>query len=211
MIYDEIADGIWFNCNDPKRERVDPAIVSWRLNEAIEQYAQDTQIVRVRTSLTITDGLGNLQPEPDSVKISGVILRVEDPSRNNRALLPMTVKELDSMKGARWRDQTKGPLEYYFRGTPGSVTRDGFSTLGVYPMAVSATITVDYVGIPRRVYKNSDPQDIPDGLLLGVVYGAASAILTVEGMPELQSQAAYAKAQYDKWVAIGMAQLPKVA
>lgn len=211
MTYDELCDGVWQNCRDEKRSRIDPATIVWRVNEALEQYAQDTLIVRVRRTITITSGSGNLQPDPDSVGIANQIVRVEDPARNNRALLPITVAELDSTVGLGWRDHTTGPLKYYYRGTPASSTQDGFKTLGVYPAIASGSVAVDYIGSPRHVFHNTDPQDLPDNLLLGVVYGAALAILAIEGLPELQSQQAYVKAQYDKWVAIGVAQLPKVA
>ena len=141
---------------DFKRERFDPLLVDAFLNEAQQEFNADTGIYRMRTQLAITNGVGTLNVSD----VQGDILRVEDANNNNQFLARTSEEAMDVLKGATWRNDSTGAMQFWMRGKPNEGNQNGYDTILVYP-AITGTINVHYVKLPPTMANDSDPAVIP--------------------------------------------------
>lgn len=188
-----------------------PALIDFYVNQGHEKFCQSTQILRTSQKLPVVRGMVDLRPSPDSVILSGRIIRVED-AATGQVLDKMRIGQMDALGGPDWRSQTIGQLKGWAIGMPeqplvSESEQDGYSTLLVYPAVSSASINVYYTASPIRLVDDSEESSIPDHFHFGIVFYVVWAILTAEGDQAKQSLAAFAKGQYDDYIAQAKAEV----
>jgi hypothetical protein len=200
MYLSSFRNAVYVHSKDVARRRFDPAYVDFFVNEAIEEFIHASQLLRSRQQVTITNGVGNLRPQPDTIGVGGRIIRVEDSGNGNQAVIQTTEEALDVLVGPQWRGVTVGPAQYWMRGKSNEGVQDGYQTILTYPAVASATLNVFFIGTPRKLTTDADVCDLPDHLHTGVVYHAAMSILMAEGDPAMQNQIVFCQARYKEWL-----------
>jgi hypothetical protein len=207
MNFGEMINNCFFAMDDFDRVHKVGKVMGF-LNQGIEKLAQQTHILRSVQALTGVNGIVNIKPTPDSVGMSGRILRVEDIANGGTEVQRYTLGEMDILLGGQWRTVSVGSLVAWIPGMPNqpasgatNATQDGYSTITVYPLQPTPKVNVYFESTPTRLTDNSQVSEIPNHFHYGVCFYAAWAILMAEGNQSKASLIEFCKGQWMEYVA----------
>lgn len=189
----QLRNRAYVHARDFKREKHDPLFVDVLLNEANEEFGQQTRLHVRRVAVTTTSGVIDLVPSADtttpdddttasSVRIEGEILRVEDADNSNNAIPRTTEEAMDvlySGSGANWKSDTTGNLQFWMRGKgPNSGNATGYESILVYPLVNARNVNLFFVRRPPTMVETTDsPDGIPVHYHMALVFHAVAAMV----------------------------------
>lgn len=169
------------------------------LNTGAVEFVKLTEILKARKQITVTNGVGDLRPIPDSVNLAGRIYRVEDAGNGNKGLDRKTEAELDILPGPHWRSVVDGSIKNWLRGLPPEDdTKDAYGHILTYPAVVSGTLNIFYVKMPAKLFGDQDESELPEEYHISLVWYAVMMLLAPQvGDPKAAGVLEFAKSRWD--------------